>query len=272
MTAIAKPDLATRLACPRLYTTVIGAVRTMVPEQHVEDVVHKAYVEAMKKPQEAPEDDAMLPAWLKAFARHIAPRHMSRQRRERIATEEQLEGGAVETSEDDENIARLRALEPESDKQAQVIEDVVGLLRGETIADRARSRGEKPNTASKRAWRHAPAIAALLSSALLIAVLLMAVFQLAARPGAAPDVRPGPTTMPPPAMSTPVPPPAPSVVADPVAAAEARDAAFKACDQKKWLECYDGLGKAMELDPSLKRDPKVQQAYELAFDRSHAKP
>lgn len=103
-------------------------------------------------------------------------------------------------------------------------------------------------------------------------MLFLAIVQMIARPGPAPDEGPAPSTLPPPAMSTPVPPPAPSVTVDAAAAAAARDAGLAACGKKQWPLCRDQLERAIAIDPSFATDLQVSTALEQAETQIGDKP
>ncbi len=81
----------------------------------------------------------------------------------------------------------------------------------------------------------------------------------------------------PPTVPTIVAPPAPVPQAPPQgkaepSAREIRAAAMRACEQRRWSECYEGLERAAEIDPDGAKDPRVKAAYARAARGLSAKP
>jgi hypothetical protein len=256
-------DFDKRIGCPKLYAGITAWVEKKVPESYVADVVSEIYKAASAKREEAPARTELMLAWLKAFGRFIVPRFMKKERKEPLVDGEVIEALPQQDDENVELVRRLSAIEPSCEGERRAIEDAKHLaLHGGTLAERAEMTGESREAVSKRYFRYAPKIAALLAGSTVVLLTLAMVLAIAMRPKKQPEeLRPDEaptapaTTVPNPAMSAPVQPP------DKPDAHALLEKAISTCKQAPRSDaCLTALMDAQNADPTVVKDPRFEKA------------
>jgi hypothetical protein len=267
-------DFDKRIGCPKLYAGITAWVERKVPESYVADVVSEIYKAATAKRDEAPARAELMLAWLKAFGRFIVPRFMKKERKEPLVDGERVEALPQEENENIELVRKLSAIEPSCEGERRAIEDAKHLaLHGGTLAERAEMTGESREAVSKRYFRYAPKIAALLAGSSVLVLALAIVMAIAMRPKHHPEeMRPDEA---PTAPATTVPEPALSAPVQPKDAPDAHallEKAITTCKQApKSDACLSALIDAQNADPSVVKDPRFKKA-RAPFDVSDKPP
>ena len=261
-------EIDKRIGCPKLYAGITAWVERKVPEGYVADVVSEIYRAATAKREEAPARAELMLAWLKAFGRFIVPRFMKKERKEPLVDGERVEALPHQENENVELVRKLSAIEPSCEGERRAIEDAKHLaLHGGTLAERAEMTGESREAVSKRYFRYAPKIAALIAGSTLLLLTLAMVLSIAMRPKKQPDeLRPDEA---PTAPATTVPEPALSAPAQPKDAPDAHallEKAITTCNEAPRSDaCLSALIDAQDADVNVVKDPRFKKA-RAAFD------
>jgi DNA-directed RNA polymerase specialized sigma24 family protein len=260
-----QPRRLDALADPALRKSVLDFVRRRVPASDVDDVVQTVFCDALAAPSRPREPDE-LKRWLLGVAKHkVADRHR-RALREPPAELPEIETGPapIETREmvrwaeeqagetrDAKKILDWMAREGEGEKLEAIAADE------RVPAARVRQRVSRMRRVMKERW------AAELAAVAMLAILALLGWWLL-RAGTEPPVAHdhpelGPTI-------TPEPP-------SPLDRARTlRAEALRACDQRDWRACLDGLDQARGLDPTGDQDPAVGAARATAQENLRSAP
>jgi DNA-directed RNA polymerase specialized sigma24 family protein len=241
------------LGDPALRKSVRDFVRRRVPPSDVDDVVQTVFCDALAAPSRPPEP-AELKRWLLGIARHKAADRHRRTLRELPADLSEIETGPapIETREmvrwaeeqvgeapDAKKTLDWMAREGEGEKLKAIAADE------RLPAARVRQRVSRMRRALKERWA-----AELAAVAMLAALALLAWWLLRDRGD--------------PPVAHDLPDVAPTIVPElpsPVDRARSlRAEALRACDQRDWSACLDGLDQARGLDPTGDQDPAVGAA------------
>jgi DNA-directed RNA polymerase specialized sigma24 family protein len=247
-----------------------------VPEKHLaDDIVQDTLRRALDR-ADFPADDAPMFPWLLRVS-DVARKQLLRQverDRARHDSKPRLDEDLPAAPHDDAShpdlfAARADLLEEVTAddtgkrRTVRMINDVVN--GGKSIAAVAQENNMSEAAAQKEMWRFknwirelgGPRVALLLLGACLAYVL-------ARQFGDDHTARDDGRTIPPVEAPSPEPAPSSTPAVDPRAIhdAAARLAAegVQACDDRKWGECVEAISKAIEIEPSLRSDPEIDQA------------
>ncbi len=240
------------LADPALRKSLEDFVRRRVPSSDVDDVVQTVLCDALIAPGR-PQDPEGLRRWLLGIARHKVVDLHRRAHREPPAELPEIADGPppIEARE----LARWAEEQAGAEGDAQKTldwmaregegEKLEAIAAEEKVpAARVRQRVSRMRRWMKERW------AAELAAVALLGVLAVAAWWALRRP--------------PPPEAHEVPEPVPQIAPEPPApllrARALRADALRACDQRDWRACLDGLDEARSLDPEGDREPAIGAA------------